>query len=364
MPFLIITINLKGLLGASQRFDLVNWVQIPVATLSFIIPALSLFLGFSLPKIIIGIVLLRLVATLLLLILCFHVYHCITYGPRLSKRFLKPLFTYGGWVTLSGIINPSLVYLDRLFIGSLLSMSALTFYTAPMEGITRLRVIPTAIMNTLFPEFGKSRIQSDQAHILRLMSQSIRAILIPTAMASMLLFIYANDILLLWLGSEFVQEASTVFRIISISILFNFIALVPFTLLQAIGRPDIPAKFHALELILYVPLVWLCITTWGLNGAAIAWSIRVILDAIFLTVSASKHLDGISTLIASRQFKATLGILATLGISIWAIHNSSPSLIGRMLPLLALIPISILGFWRYALEPAEKQKILAMRPGR
>jgi len=58
--------------------------------------------------------------------------------PELSRfpaRFarLSPLINYGGWITLTNLIVPVFFYLDRFLIGSLLSLGAVAYYTAPFE---------------------------------------------------------------------------------------------------------------------------------------------------------------------------------------------------------------------------------------
>jgi Na+-driven multidrug efflux pump len=57
------------------------------------------------------------------------------------------------------------------------------------------------------------------------------------------------------------------------------------------GRPDINAKFHMMELVLHVPLAWWLITNYGVTGAAIAWTVRVTIDATLLFVAASRLLE-------------------------------------------------------------------------
>jgi len=51
---------------------------------------------------------------------------------------------------------------------------------------------------------------------------------------------------------------------------------------SGVGRPDLPAKFHLFELFFYVGIAWLLISKWGINGAAVAWTLRVILDTSLL----------------------------------------------------------------------------------
>jgi O-antigen/teichoic acid export membrane protein len=81
-----------------------------------------------------------------------------------------------------------------------------------------------------------------------------------------------------WLGQKFGQEAAPIAQLLLLGIWINGLGLVPFTLLQSQGRPDIVAKFHAAQLIPFILMLWFLLNSMGLVGAALAWSIRVSID--------------------------------------------------------------------------------------
>jgi hypothetical protein len=66
---------------------------------------------------------------------------------------------------------------------------------------------------------------------------------------------------------------------------FNGLAFVPHTFLQASGRPDLPAKFHVLELAPYVAALWLGLSVGGIAGAAFVWSLRLAADTALLATA-------------------------------------------------------------------------------
>ncbi len=69
---------------------------------------------------------------------------------------------------------------------------------------------------------------------------------------------------------------------LAIGVFFNGIAQIPFALVQGSGRPDITGKLHLWELPAYGLLLWVLIHTNGIEGAAIAWTARVVVDALIL----------------------------------------------------------------------------------
>ena len=69
---------------------------------------------------------------------------------------------------------------------------------------------------------------------------------------------------------------------------------MPFGLVQGIGRPDLAAKLHLVELPFYLLILWWLLDDYGIVGVAIAWVIRVSIDAVLLFIMACKLLPEIS----------------------------------------------------------------------
>ena len=362
LPFLLISISLKGMLGASQRFDLVNAVHIPVSILNFVFPALSFAFGLNLSSIIGLIALSRILATVVYFFLCAKLYPVFRDRPQFDIDLLKKLLSYGGWITVTGVVSPILVYIDRFFIGSMLSMDTLTYYAAPLEALTRLRILPMAIMITLFPEFSTGLGSEGSDRIRLLFGKSMKIILLIMGMLSLILFTHAHDILRLWLGAQFADKSTLIFQIFAISILINFLALVPFTFLQGIGRPDLPAKFHLVEFPIYILILWHLTKSYGISGSAVAWGIRVTFDFGLLYLWSSKFLSKFQQILRANQIWRVLCILAVFGLLIAATHVLISDFI---LNLLLLILITV-GYaycaWKIVLDDSEK--ILVFRYAR
>ena len=86
----------------------------------------------------------------------------------------------------------------------------------------------------------------------------------------------------LWLGKDYAQQSTRVLQWLAIGVFINSLARLPFALIQGIGRPDLTAKLHMIELPFYLLLFWIMIGAYGIEGVAIAWSIRIMVDTIIL----------------------------------------------------------------------------------
>jgi O-antigen/teichoic acid export membrane protein len=91
-----------------------------------------------------------------------------------------------------------------------------------------------------------------------------------------------------WVGASFADKAAPVGVILLAGVWINGLAIIPYEHLQAIDRPDLTAKFHAIEVLPFLGVLWVGVYSFGLIGAAWAWTLRVTVDALLLVFVAGQ----------------------------------------------------------------------------
>jgi O-antigen/teichoic acid export membrane protein len=355
IPAVLVSSSLTGILGAIQRFDLVNAVGASFSVVNSLLTLAAVLLwNWHLPQLVAMLVVSRIIASGVYYWLCLQVCPSLKGLPRCYRCELQVLMRFGGWVTVSSIVGPILVYLDRFMIGALLTMAALAYYSAPYEIVTRLWIIPTSLVATLFPVFSVLTGQGHQVRLASFLSRSIRGVLLTLGSVVVVLTVFARDILLMWLGPAFAEESTRVLQILSIGVLVNSLAQVPYCLLQAQGRPDVTAKFHLGQLPLQCLLVWWLISLWGTTGAALAWTIRVSVDALLLFAAASRLTSLPLHVFMSAKVVQTWLLLCLFAGIVLGISCLPLVIWLRLLGLgLATLPISVLA-WQYVLDVKDR----------
>jgi O-antigen/teichoic acid export membrane protein len=314
IPMVIITAGLKGMLQAKQRFDLVNALGAPLSLFSFLAPLAVLPFSSDLSYIVAILVIGKAIGCLAHLWLCAQVLPGFLNGFRLQKRFVKPLFYFGGWITVSNVVGPLTLYVDRFLIGGIISVAAVAYYTTPYEMITRLLIVPGALASVVFPAFSVSFAQDPQraARIYRLGMKCLFMILFPI---TLIVVLFAKELLLLWLGVEFAENSFRPLQLLAIGVLILGLESVPFVLLQGAGRPDLPTKLNLIELPFYLAILWWLTQVYGINGTALAWFMRAATDALLLWVFAHRLLPKQSQNYLKIAFGFIL-VVASLGLAI------------------------------------------------
>ncbi len=352
LPVVLGTSALRGVLEAGQRFDLVNAVKTPATAATYLIPCIGVFVGLRLPGIVGLLVVARLAAALTYLMLCLRAFPSLRQGPCFQLSQLGPLVAYGSWVTVSNVVGPVFHYLDRVFIAVLLSMTALAYYTGPYQLLGAFWVLPASLVATLFPAFSSLDASGDRLMIQKLYARSLQLLLLTVGPVVLLAIFFARTILRMWLGADFAEQSTLVLQILLFGALINSLALVPYTLLRSLGHPDLTAKFHLLELPVFVGMAWFLVKGLGIQGAALGWTIWVGLNAALLFGACS-----VLKLVPRRALLQNgLGrsgvVVVAFGIalcmaSLIAADGFSHALLAAM-----LLPVFGLVVWTYGLDSA------------
>jgi O-antigen/teichoic acid export membrane protein len=356
LPFNLAAGSLGGVLAASQRFDLVNAIAVPSTVAIYLAPALGLALGFNLPAIVIILVLTRVAALGISFLLCVRLYPALA-RFSFDRRLIRSLLGFGGWVTVSGAVGPILIYVDRFLIGSILSIAAVGFYTPPFMISTRLGIVPSSLAATLFPAFSGSAARGDEEWIRSALARSLKFLLLVMGAASLLLISFSRPILALWLGNKYAAEGTLALDILAVGVFTNSLASVPYNLLYGVGRPDLCAKFHVIELPIHVGLGWLLISRFGLPGAALAWTIRVTLDLVLLIVAACWVTHTSPRFLVGRDLRRSGAIVVGLAGSLTTLRLSTDALAPNAAGVLLLAIGFLLAGWVYVLDEEERWKI-------
>jgi O-antigen/teichoic acid export membrane protein len=345
IPFVVSTAALRGILEAYLRFDLVNALRLPMGLFTYLGPLLVLPFSNGLPLVVVVLLVGRIVAWGAHIVFCLRVLPNLFASWSLKRSLLGPLLRFGGWMTVTNIVGPLMVVLDRFLIGALTSVAAVAYYATPYQAVSQIGIIPVALVGVLFPAFAAIGARSRTTALLNRSAKYIFLALFPIVV---ILVILAREILSLWLGVEFAQNSTVILQWLSVGVLINNLALVPFALIQGIGRPDLTAKLHMTELPLYLVALWFLTKAYGIEGAAVASVLRITVDAIVLFWIAAKHLpDG--TVVIKR-----LAVSISVSILVLGVASLLQTIQGKIISAsIILVTFAIVTWFRF-LESDER----------
>ena len=202
----------------------------------------------------------------------------------------------------------------------------------------KAQVIPTSLASAMFPRLSqgtdvRARIATAEIALLSLAIVLSGGLIV----GSFLL----EPFLTVWIRQFVSRGAVLVGQVLLLGIWFTGLAIVPFVRLQATGRPDRVAKIHMAELVPFVLVLWAMVANFGIVGAAIAWTLRVVTDSAAMFFAAG---IGWSRL---RRLAVPLGVVVGAVVFNCLPHRSAlaASAMGAVLLVLLLA-------WAYRNSPA------------
>jgi len=156
-----------------------------------------------------------------------------------------------------------MAYSDRFFIGSLVSVAAVTFYVAPYEIVTKALIVPAAIVGVLFPAVASTHGGGNMQGVSSLLQKCQTAIFLFLLPVTIGVVALSREVLDVWIGTDYANAGYQVLQVLAVGVFFNGLAYSYSTVIQATGRADITGKLHMAELPVYILALWYAIASYG-----------------------------------------------------------------------------------------------------
>ncbi|MBC8441180.1 MAG: flippase [Deltaproteobacteria bacterium] len=352
VPIIVLSIALRGILDAHQRFDLTNTVRIPLGIFTFLAPVLVLPFTISLFHIVALILFGRMLACIVQAVFCFHIVPSLGKKIAFENKMAGVLVKFGGWMTITNIISPVMIYIDRFFISGIISVAAVAYYATPSEVVTKLTLVSGAMMAVFFPAFSLVYGQ-DKNSAARLFAKGVKYVFIIIFPLSLLIVILSYEGLNIWLGPEFAEKSFVIMQVLSLGVLFLCLGQVPYALIQGAGRPDITAKIHLIEIPFYIGVLFLLTNEYGIKGASIAWTGRLAVDSAIMFYIAMKMLG--------KKNEQSIRIFIVIGLTsaAYILALIMSGLFQKSFFICLFLPLYLSSVWFYIINSGEKEIIKA-----
>jgi O-antigen/teichoic acid export membrane protein len=312
VPVLLASQALRATLEGAQRFDISTALRIPGSLASVIIPALVAPAGGSLATIFWILLFVRVALLVANVEAVRRVLLGGTWSLRPHFKTLREMLGYSGWVAVSAALGPALGSFDRFVVGSIVGIAGLGFYTGAAELANRFFLIPATAFAALLPALAYSEARGARDRALaacRAARRQLAAALLPVCLA---LFVFAPTILRGWLGPEYAAQGGTALRILAVGVFLGGLAHLPLGVLYGAARPDLPAKIHVGQAVVYLPLAFILVRAFGIPGAALSWTLRCVADLVLYEWATRRAIGRCEIDLAETARARRLGLLGSV----------------------------------------------------
>ncbi len=193
--------------------------------------------------------------------------------PHWHRASFSKTFRFGFWQMVSNIGALFAHETERTLLGILTSTVAVGFYNVAWALHSAVYLLIAAFGQVLFPTFSHLYGQGRRNQASQIVVQAIWLLGVLAVGLYVPLFVFAKDILWLWVGADVAQAAAGVLRVIALAGMSASLFIVPSTLLMGVGQTRWLAWEAILQGGITVGISLILIPHFGLDGAA--WGVLV-----------------------------------------------------------------------------------------
>lgn len=329
-------IYLNSVPQSIRRYDQSALLESTFGMLTPLATVLVLLLGYGLVEIIVVRVFVSIANNIVLLGLIRRLMPDVVL-TRPDRETLGSLARFSGFAYLSRIATVAYTQGDKLILGALTSMSALTHYAVPFMLVNRVFSLSYRLGGVLFPVASALAAQKEMERLREIYLYATRYVFFINACLTLMLVTLAHEILLYWIGPALAIGGSTVLVIICLASLIDSLSNAPSLVNDGLGKPHVTGLFALSRAILGLVLTLVLVQTMGLIGAAWAQFVTsFIMVSLFLVYvhgrSVPVHLGQFLRVAMIPSLPVLIAILAGLALR----HGQTPLTIYQTLLVLAL----------------------------
>lgn len=281
----VIANTFKGMLEGRSEFMEANLCKMFSGATIFLAPLLVVACGSkNLVYISTAIVVTRYLA---LLLYVFYITRVVDLTAiRLKLTTLQAIYRYGAWAALSGFISTMFVYGDRFIVARYLSPENLSIYIASQDILIRYLLIPWSMAIVLMPVFSAGTLS--QMETFRLYQKQQKHMSVLSLAVSMLTILTAMIAAQYLVNFGIPMIARDVVIVQMVGVFFCSISQLPLIYIYARGMPRLITMIYVVEALIYLMVAPIIFSQYGISGACIVWSGRLVLEYFLLRFYAER----------------------------------------------------------------------------
>jgi O-antigen/teichoic acid export membrane protein len=277
---------------------------------------------------------------------------------------LRGLAGFGGWFVAASVGVTVLYQLDKLILGSLLTVAAVTYYVVPGSLANRIQGAVGAGTQIVFPVASALFVQGRRDRLLRLYRDGTRLSFLLAAALSVPMAVFAEPFLRYWLSPAFAERSSSVMVLLVGTYALLGLTGVAWGLGFGSGRAKINALFALGMAALDVGLLLVLVGPYEITGAAVAYLLSAAIGAPALIVYVERAVLGLSGLEFLMQYARVLPAVGVQVVAGLLLRGLAVGLLPTLL-LMAMTAVALpLLYLRLGLATSEDRALIDQLVGR
>jgi O-antigen/teichoic acid export membrane protein len=250
-----------------MRYDISSRVEMVFGTVVPLLTVGVLMLGYGLFEVIV----LRVVASAVHCTILWASIRRLLPDVRPSwpgRQVRADLLGFSAYSFLSRFASLSYAYADKLIIGALVGVTGLAYFTVASTLANRVLSLTFRLSGVLFPAASALAAAGELARLNRLYLKASRYVVFANASILVLVAVFSEQILLLWMNAEFARHGHLVLTVMALSQFVDSLTSMPSLVNDGMGHPRISGLFAVVRALAGLVVVYVGVANWGIDGAA------------------------------------------------------------------------------------------------
>ena len=261
--------------------------------------------------------------------------------PGFDRRTFRMLARFSLLKFANNVSTNTVMQIDKVLVGALVSLGAVGFYFVPLQLAQRLTTVVGAVAVAFLPAASALHGRADRERLVELYLRATKVVAVLGLPLAALLVVFAHPILQFWIDPHFADKGALTLQVLAVGYGINIFSTIPAITSDSLGRPGVTTAFSVVSACFNVALSLLLIPRYGIVGAALAIAINsAVLVPVFLWYVHRRVLDLPIRTVAARSIAAPAVAAALALVPMFALRQTVDSR-----PTLALA--LLLGFAAY-----------------
>jgi len=230
---------MRGAVAGIGRLDICNYVSIFSKIVQIILVVGLLMNGYGVWSLYFGFLLNFFLSLVLYVFVLKYIYHIKVFKPAAFKiQKLKELFKFGGTLITGNIACMLVMPFNKVIIAKFIGLSEVTYYEIAIKISGAIRDLYVKTLEPILPKISEvyGKATESLKSVFNIRKKSIRFIVLSASPLFLLIFIFTNPILRIWLGNNFDIEIAIALRILLIGRFINLLVVPDFFMFIGIGK--------------------------------------------------------------------------------------------------------------------------------
>lgn len=185
-----------------------------------------------------------------------------------ERKLRTGILGFSAYSFLSRFATLSYAHADKLIIGALVGVTGLAYFTVAATLANRVLGLSFRLSGVFFPAASALAAGGELARLDRAYLKATRYVVYLNAAMLVLLAVFAQPLLALWMGADFARSGAAVLALMALSQFVDSLTSLPSLVNDGMGHPRLSGLFAVARALVGLGIVYLGVSGWGIVGAA------------------------------------------------------------------------------------------------